>query len=97
MTLSEIYTKIHRGERIDREEGLFVLRNAQLLDLGDLANEIRFKKNPDPRVTFVLDSNPNYTNICDIDCIFCAFYRHEDEQGKYRLSDLTAAALCTTL
>lgn len=86
MTLSEIYSKIRAGQRINREEGLFVLRNAQLLDLGDLANEIRFKKNPEPRVTFVLDSNPNYTNVCNIDCIFCAFYRHPGEEGEYTYS-----------
>ncbi len=83
MTLTEIYSKIRSGLRIDREEGLFLFRNAQLLDLGDLANEIRFKKNPDPQVTFVLDSNPNYSNICTIDCIFCAFYRHPGEKGEY--------------
>ena len=83
MTLSELYTKIRDGHRITREEGLFLLRNAQLLDLGDLANEIRFRKNPDPAVTFVLDSNPNYTNVCTIDCIFCAFYRHPGEEGVY--------------
>lgn len=83
MTLSSLYEKIRSNQRISREEGLFLLRNAQLLDLGDLANEIRFKKNPEPAVTFVLDSNPNYTNVCNIDCIFCAFYRHPGEEGVY--------------
>lgn len=70
------------------EEGLFLLKNAELLDLGDLANTIRYKKNPpgpsgEARVTFVIDTNPNYTNICNIDCIFCAFYRHEGGEGEY--------------
>jgi len=83
MTLAEIYSKVHDGKRINREEGLFLLRNGQLLELGDLANQIRFKKNPDPQVTFVLDSNPNYTNVCTVDCIFCAFYRHPGEEGVY--------------
>lgn len=83
MTLSEIYSKVRSGHRINREEGLFLLRNSQLLDLGDLANEIRFKKNPANQVTFVLDSNPNYTNVCTVDCIFCAFYRHPGEEGVY--------------
>lgn len=64
-------------------EGLSILRDAPLLDLGDLANEVRFKKNPESRVTFVIDTNPNYTNICNVDCIFCAFYRHPGEVGEY--------------
>lgn len=83
MNLSDLYSKVRNNQRMTREEGLFLLCNAQLLDLGDLANEIRFKKNPAPAVTFVLDSNPNYTNICNIDCIFCAFYRHAGEEGEY--------------
>lgn len=83
MTLTQIQSTIRNGNRLHRDEGLFYLRNAHLLDLGDLANEIRFKKNPDPSVTFVLDSNPNYTNVCTIDCIFCAFYRHPGDDGVY--------------
>ncbi len=41
MTLEEIYQKVREGVRISREEGLFLVRNAELLDLGDIANEIR--------------------------------------------------------
>jgi cyclic dehypoxanthinyl futalosine synthase len=83
MHISDIYARIRNNERITKEEGLLLLRNAELLDLADLANEIRFKKNPDPAVTFLVDSNPNYTNVCSIDCIFCAFYRHPGEEGAY--------------
>ena len=83
MTISSISTKIQYRERVTPEEGLFLLKNAELLDLGGLANEIRYRKNPEPRVTFVVDTNPNYTNVCNIDCIFCAFYRHEGEEGVY--------------
>jgi cyclic dehypoxanthinyl futalosine synthase len=83
MQLSDIVRKVRSGERIGPEEGLALLRTADLLDLGDLANEIRFKKNPRQEVTFVIDTNPNYTNICNVDCIFCAFYRHPGEEGSY--------------
>ena len=86
MTLEYIYRKVREGDRISFEEGLFLLRNAELLDLGDLANEIRYQKNPKQWVTYVLDTNPNYSNVCNIDCIFCAFYRHAGEKGAYRLS-----------
>ncbi len=83
MQLSSIYGKIRSGERIDREEGEFLLRHGELLELGDLANAVRARKNPEPRVTFVVDTNPNYTNVCNIDCIFCAFYRHPGDEGEY--------------
>ncbi|OGU25131.1 MAG: dehypoxanthine futalosine cyclase [Ignavibacteria bacterium GWA2_54_16] len=74
------------GHRLNREEGEFLLRTGGLLDLGALANEIRFKKNEHRRVSYVLDTNPNYSNVCTIDCIFCAFYRHPGEEGEYTYS-----------
>lgn len=83
---ASLYSKIRNGERITKEEGLFLLRNAELLDLADLANELRYRKNPASQVTFVVDTNPNYTNICDVDCIFCAFYRHPGDKGEYTYS-----------
>src|SRR3989339_2163667 len=64
MTLEGLYALVRSGGRLTPEEGLFVLRNAELLDLGDLANQIRFKKNPELQVTFIVDTNPNYTNVC---------------------------------
>ena len=86
LQLSSLYSRIRSGERITPEEGLFLVQKAELLDLGDLANGIRFRKNPGQRVTFVIDTNPNYSNICNIDCIFCAFYRHPGESGEYTYS-----------
>jgi cyclic dehypoxanthinyl futalosine synthase len=86
MNLSAINSKVRQGVRITPQEGLFLLEKAQLLDLGELANEIRFRKNPEERITFVVDTNPNYTNVCTIDCIFCAFYRHPGEAGEYTYS-----------
>jgi cyclic dehypoxanthinyl futalosine synthase len=84
--ISEILQKARNGKRISTDEGLELLQHSELLDLGDLANEIRFKKNPQRWVTFVTDTNPNYTNICNVDCIFCAFYRHPGEEGEYTYS-----------
>ena len=83
MQLSDVYKKATEGERITREEGLELLRHGELLDLAEAAGEIRFRKNPGQQVTFVVDTNPNYTNICNVDCIFCAFYRHPGEKGEY--------------
>ena len=86
-----LYSRIRNLERISPAEGLEVLKTAALLDLGELANGIRLRKNPAgpsgiPVVTFVVDTNPNYTNICNIDCIFCAFYRHPGDEGEYTYS-----------
>ncbi len=86
MQLSAINIKIQNHERISPEEGIFLLKNSELLDLGDLANTIRYRKNPKQQITFVIDTNPNYSNICNIDCIFCAFYRHAGEEGEYTYS-----------
>jgi cyclic dehypoxanthinyl futalosine synthase len=83
MRLEDIYGKAREGKRITREEGLALLKHGELLDLADAANVVRYRLNPDPHVTFVVDTNPNYTNVCTIDCIFCAFYRHPGEQGVY--------------
>ena len=86
MRLEALYDKVRSGERLTKQEGVFLLRNAELLDLGDVANGVRFRKNPKPWVTFVVDTNPNYTNVCNIDCIFCAFYRHPGQEGEYTYS-----------
>jgi cyclic dehypoxanthinyl futalosine synthase len=83
MTISEIFSSVQSGKRLSPEEGLQLLQRADLLDLAEAANEIRFQKNPKPHVTYVIDTNPNYSNICNIDCIFCAFYRHPGDEGEY--------------
>lgn len=57
-----------------------------LLELGTLANNVRQKNNPDNAITFVIDSNPNYTNICQTECLFCSFYRKPGAEGAYGLT-----------
>ncbi|MDZ7363484.1 MAG: dehypoxanthine futalosine cyclase [candidate division KSB1 bacterium] len=86
MNINYICAKSRAGERLTREEGLALLREGELLELGAIAEEIRYRQNPNPWVTFVVDSNPNYTNICNVDCIFCAFYRHEEDSDAYTYS-----------
>ncbi|MCK5573762.1 MAG: dehypoxanthine futalosine cyclase, partial [Bacteroidetes bacterium] len=83
MHVSDVVRKVRAGERIDRTEGLFLLHNTDLLELAGLAGDIRFRKNPEHRVTFVVDSNPNYSNVCTVDCIFCAFYRRPGDPEAY--------------
>lgn len=81
--LKDIFSKVDCAQRLSKEEGLWLLRNGELLDLAELANEVRFRKNPEHRVTFLADTNPNYSNVCTVDCIFCAFYRHSGEKGEF--------------
>ncbi|OGR90130.1 MAG: dehypoxanthine futalosine cyclase [Elusimicrobia bacterium RIFCSPLOWO2_01_FULL_59_12] len=68
------------------EEGLYLFTQADLMDVGRLARQVRQKRHPENRVTFVVDSNPNYTNACVADCLFCAFYRRPGDQEAYTLS-----------
>jgi cyclic dehypoxanthinyl futalosine synthase len=84
--LSEIQAKVSAGERIAHAEGLWLLKEAPLLELGALAQEVRFRLIPEPRTTFVIDSNPNYTNVCITDCQFCAFYRKPGHPEAYTLT-----------
>jgi cyclic dehypoxanthinyl futalosine synthase len=81
--LDRIRDKVISGERITRDEGLYLLRDAPLLDLAPLAQTVRFRHNPDPVVTFVIDTNLNYTNVCDAYCTFCAFYRTARDKDAY--------------
>ncbi len=83
--IESIRSKVNSGARLSVEEGMWLLKNGEILDLAELAETVRFRKNPERRVTFVVDSNPNYTNICNIDCIFCAFYRHEGDKDAYTI------------
>jgi cyclic dehypoxanthinyl futalosine synthase len=72
---NRIEDKVALGERLTREDGIYLLTDAPLVELGALANEVRARRT-DPRiVTYVIDTNPNYTNYCTVDCHFCAFYR----------------------
>jgi dehypoxanthine futalosine cyclase len=85
-TLEAIRTRIDAGERLEREDGRWLLTDAPLLELGALANDVRFRKIPAKRVTFVIDSNPNYTNVCITDCQFCAFYRKPGDKEAWTLT-----------
>lgn len=70
---------------INTKESLDLLINENFLNLGKSATEIRFKIHPNPIVTFVVDRNINYTNICESGCKFCAFYRKKDDKDAYLL------------
>ena len=81
--LASIRQKAAAGERLTPAEGEWLLTSAPLTALGEMAAAERFRRHPEREVTYVIDSNPNYTNVCNVDCVFCAFYRHADDADAY--------------
>ncbi len=80
--MKKIIEKVANNERISAEEGVALLRDGDLYQLGMLADTIRRRKHPEPLVTYVIDRNINYTDICISACKFCAFYKApEDGRG----------------
>jgi cyclic dehypoxanthinyl futalosine synthase len=74
-TVVEILERALDGERLGDDEALALLRSRDLVAVGRVANEIRNRKHDPSRITFIVDRNLNYTNVCVTDCDFCAFYR----------------------
>lgn len=72
---------------ISAQEALILLKHEDILVLGKMADKIRQQKHPDNVVSFVVDRNINYTNICTSECKFCAFYRKEENSDTYVLSN----------
>ena len=76
---------------VDRSSSEFaalleLYQRAPLLELGQLADAERWRRHPEPVVTYIIDRNINYTNVCVADCQFCAFYRRPKDAGGYVLS-----------
>jgi cyclic dehypoxanthinyl futalosine synthase len=73
-------------KRLTKEQALDLIKNADLKTLGEMATARKKELHPKGITTFVVDRNINYTNICWVDCKFCAFYRHEKDADAYVLS-----------
>ena len=78
-----IERKIQAGERLTPDEGVYLLSEAPLLEMGALAHDVRARRTDPAIVTYVIDTNPNYTNVCTVDCHFCAFYRKPGDAESY--------------
>ncbi|MCB9450918.1 MAG: CofH family radical SAM protein [Anaerolineaceae bacterium] len=72
--IDQILARVHDGGRITYEEGLLLYQHAELLELADAANARRQQLVPGDQVTYLIDRNINYTNVCVTDCQFCNFY-----------------------
>ena len=85
--MKRLFAKIEAGRRLTKDEGVQLFKNAGLLALGRAADAVRARLHPDGVVTFVVDRNINYTNVCVNQCRFCAFYRSEGDPEAYLLPD----------
>lgn len=95
MSLASLAHSVVDGRRLSRDESLTLFRDADLLDLAPAANAMRQKLNPAPYVTYVIDTNCNYTNICTTRCLFCAFYREpgDTQEGYWQTLDELAVRI----
>ena len=73
-------------KRLTKDQALDLIKNGDLKTLGAMATQRKKELHPKGITTFVVDRNINYTNICWVDCKFCAFYRHEKDADAYVLT-----------
>ncbi|NTV12520.1 MAG: dehypoxanthine futalosine cyclase [Desulfobulbaceae bacterium] len=85
--LEQLSEKILAGERITVAEGLRLAEQGDLYRLGFLAGAIKKRLHPEPWITYVVDRNINYTDICVSACKFCAFFKAPEAAGGYLLSN----------
>src|SRR5438105_12792105 len=80
--VAEILDRALEGERITDDDALALLESRDLVAVGRAANELRSRKTDPGRITFIVDRNLNYTNVCVTDCDFCAFYRPPGDRNE---------------
>jgi len=88
MGIDKLQTSIEKaweGERLTKEEALLLWENGDFYTLASLAHHRRLSLHVEPIVTYVIDRNINYTNICISGCRFCAFYRSPGAEDGYVL------------
>ena len=83
--VDSILDKAIEGKRLDQDEIQALFDNGGLLELGQAADAVRRRKNPDDVATYIIDRNINYTNVCVYRCRFCAFYRNLKDAEAYVL------------
>jgi cyclic dehypoxanthinyl futalosine synthase len=88
--MSDCTTILHsavEGSRITPEQATLLFEKADLVDLADTADKIRQRRHPDNVISYIIDRNINYTNVCKEFCTFCAFYRVKGDNEAYVLPD----------
>ncbi len=86
LIIDRILSHASDGRRLSVDEALQLASEASLIDLGMAADLRRQQLNPGRRVSYIVERNINYTNVCNVYCTFCAFYRGPGKKGGYTLS-----------
>lgn len=86
MQLETIIDKVATGRRVSDNDYLFLEKEADLHQLGILADTVRRTKHPEGQVTYVIDRNINYTDICISACKFCAFFKPPEDKDGYLIT-----------
>jgi len=81
--VQSILDKALTCERLTAEDATALLESNDIARIGVAADEIRRRKNPGDVVTYIIDRNINYTNVCNVVCTFCAFYRRPGKPETY--------------
>ncbi len=71
--------------RLSDKQAIELLKHGDILELGKMADTVRQQFHPGNTVTFIVDRNINYTNVCVNECRFCAFFRREEHKDAYLL------------
>ena len=81
--IQPILDKALAGKRLTAADATALLESNDFVRIGLAAHEIRMRKNPTDVVTYIIDRNINYTNVCNVVCTFCAFYRRPGKPDTY--------------
>src|SRR5258705_658975 len=82
-TVQSILDKVLAGERMTADDCALLLESHEIASIGVAADEIRARRHNDNIVTYIIDRNVNYTNVCNVVCTFCAFYRRPGAPDTY--------------
>ncbi len=83
--IDDIAEKVYAGVRLSYNDGVRLFNHSNIVEIAALADYVRWKKHPEPIVTYIVGRNVNYTNVCWVRCSFCNFYRKPGEEGGYVL------------
>ncbi|MHB8433076.1 MAG: cyclic dehypoxanthinyl futalosine synthase [Candidatus Tyrphobacter sp.] len=86
MSLHDLLDRAASGGRLSFDEGVALYHGADLHALGAAAHARRMQLHPSNVVTYVIDTTVNYTNVCNVHCTFCAFFRPEHHDEGYTMS-----------
>jgi len=92
MYIRKLLSDIVHGQRMNEEDFRTLYQGGDLLEIAGAANQVRDRRFPNNTISFVIDRNINYTNVCSCACKFCAFYRKPDDVDAYVIDQDTLFA-----